>query len=131
MPDFEKLYHKMVHAAEDAISVLEQGNVWEARRILIDAEQYAEAQYIGESEPADGYNCLDSFSPQELRQLLLSELDTEEPNVEWIRRATAVLAKKDKSIAKGIDVNASYRDFIKSNGRDVLLYDEVLSDMGL
>ena len=70
MPDFEKLYHKMVHAAEVAISVLEQGNVWEARRILIDAEQYAEAQYIGESEPADGYNCLDSFILARLLHLM-------------------------------------------------------------
>lgn len=50
MPNFEKLYHKMIHAAEDAISVLEQGNVWDARRILIEAEQSVEAQYINESE---------------------------------------------------------------------------------
>lgn len=46
MPDFEHLYHLMVNAAEDAIAALEGGNVWDAKRILIDAEQRAEGLYI-------------------------------------------------------------------------------------
>ena len=49
MPDFEYLYHTMVHAAEDAIDAMEGGNVWDAKRILIDAERRAEARYIDES----------------------------------------------------------------------------------
>lgn len=49
MPDFEYLYHTMVHAAEDAIDAMEYGNVWDAKRILIDAERRAEARYIDES----------------------------------------------------------------------------------
>lgn len=49
MPDYEKLYHLMVGAAEDALAALETGNIWDARRILIAAEQEAEERYI-ESE---------------------------------------------------------------------------------
>lgn len=50
MPDYEKLYHLMVNASEDALSALESGNVWDAKRILTDAERAAEEQYIHESE---------------------------------------------------------------------------------
>ena len=42
MPNYEYLYHLMVLASEDAIAALEGGNVWDAKRILIDAEQRAE-----------------------------------------------------------------------------------------
>ena len=55
MPDFEYLYHIMVHAAEDAIDAMEIGNVWDAKRILIDAERRAEARYIDESAPEGEY----------------------------------------------------------------------------
>ena len=46
MPDYAYLYHLMVAASEDAIAALEGGNVWDAKRILIDAEQKAENEYI-------------------------------------------------------------------------------------
>ena len=46
MPDYEKLYHLMVNAAEDALAALEDANIWDARRILIDAEQRAEENYV-------------------------------------------------------------------------------------
>ncbi len=46
MPDYEHLYHLLVNAAEDAIATLEGGNVWAAKRILIDAEQQAEEAYL-------------------------------------------------------------------------------------
>lgn len=49
MTDFESLYHIMVHASEAAIAALEAGNVWDAKRILIEAERAAEERYI-ESE---------------------------------------------------------------------------------
>lgn len=49
MPDYEQLYHMMVHASEDAIAALETGNVWDAKRILIEAERKAEEQYIESS----------------------------------------------------------------------------------
>ena len=50
MPDYEKLYHLMLNASEDALSALESGNVWDARQILIDAEHRAEEQYVKQSE---------------------------------------------------------------------------------
>ena len=46
MVNFEELYHLMVHASEAALTALETGNIWDARRILIEAEQTAEARYI-------------------------------------------------------------------------------------
>jgi hypothetical protein len=46
MPDYEKLYHLMVNAAEDALTALEDANIWDAKRILIDAEQRAEENYV-------------------------------------------------------------------------------------
>ena len=50
MPDYEKLYHLMVNAAEDALAALETGNIWDAKRILIEAEQRAEELYIQSAE---------------------------------------------------------------------------------
>ena len=49
MPDYETLYHLMVNASEDALAALATGNVWDARRILIDAERRAEELYIAQS----------------------------------------------------------------------------------
>ena len=46
MPDYEQLYHMMVAASEDAIAALQTGNVWDAQRILIEAERAAEDRYI-------------------------------------------------------------------------------------
>ena len=50
MPDYEKLYHLMVNAAEDALAALEDANIWDARRILIDAERNAEEAYLQSAE---------------------------------------------------------------------------------
>jgi len=46
MPDFELLYHIMLNASEDALAALKTGNVWDAKRTLIDAEQKAEEIYV-------------------------------------------------------------------------------------
>ena len=46
MPDYEKLYHIMVNASEEALRALEAGNVTWARVALIAAEQKAEELYI-------------------------------------------------------------------------------------
>ena len=46
MPDFEKLYHWMVNASEDALAAIEAGDPARAREILIAAERKAEAEYI-------------------------------------------------------------------------------------
>ena len=54
MPDSEKLYqalyHMMVNAVEEALAALENGNVWDARRILIEVEQRAEELYLSATE---------------------------------------------------------------------------------
>ena len=50
MADYAKLYHLMVNAAEDALAALENANVWDAKNILIEAEQRAEELYIQSAE---------------------------------------------------------------------------------
>ena len=50
MPDYEMLYHLMVNASEKAIAALEAGNVWDAKRILILAEQQAEDFYVATAD---------------------------------------------------------------------------------
>ncbi len=50
MPDYELLYHIMVNAAEDALAALEGANVWDAKAILVSAEQRAEELYVGQGE---------------------------------------------------------------------------------
>ena len=46
MPNYEQLYHLMVNASEKALAALENGNVWDAKRILVEAEQQAEELYV-------------------------------------------------------------------------------------
>ena len=46
MPNYQELYCLMVNASEDALAALEAGNVWDAKRILIEAERKAEEMYI-------------------------------------------------------------------------------------
>lgn len=48
MPDYEKLYHWMLNASEDALAALEMGNVWDAKKILIDAELRAEEACVAD-----------------------------------------------------------------------------------
>ncbi|MBO4914642.1 MAG: hypothetical protein J5449_05485 [Oscillospiraceae bacterium] len=50
MPNYEKLYHLMVNAAEDAIKAMESGSFWEAKQILITAELRAEEACVGTEE---------------------------------------------------------------------------------
>ena len=54
MPDYEKLYHMMVNASEDALAALEAGDPGKARRILIDAELRAEERYLEETKTTVG-----------------------------------------------------------------------------
>ena len=46
MVDYEKLYHLMVNASEDAIEEIEKQNYGSAKEILIAAEQRCEDIYI-------------------------------------------------------------------------------------
>lgn len=46
MVDYEKLYHLMVNASEDAIAEIEKQNYGRARELLIAAEQRCEDIYL-------------------------------------------------------------------------------------
>ena len=44
--DWKKMYIKMVAASEDALELLEQGQPFLAKKVLIEAEQECEEMYI-------------------------------------------------------------------------------------
>ena len=46
MPDYEKMYHDLFNAITDALSVLEHGEVLQAKLTLILAQQKTEEAYI-------------------------------------------------------------------------------------
>jgi len=48
MPDYQRLYHLMVNAAEDALAALAAQNYGTAADILTAAEQKAEELYLAE-----------------------------------------------------------------------------------
>ena len=50
MVDFRKQYFYLFGVMADAVEALEQGNVWDAKKILIAAMQQAEEEYIEEDE---------------------------------------------------------------------------------
>lgn len=65
---------------------------------------------------------LSTLSTQQLRQILLAEVESDETNVELIRNITAVLEARDYS-GTDIDVEASYKDFLSDHAMDKPLYD--------
>ena len=68
---------------------------------------------------------LKSLSAQEIRQLLIIELYSEEPHVEFIKIATAALAEKDARFAQNIDAEKAYQEFIKTCNTYKSLFDEI------
>jgi len=48
MPDYEKLYHRLFAAMDDAVELMDSGNLSSARQTLIDAMLAAEEEYINE-----------------------------------------------------------------------------------
>lgn len=65
---------------------------------------------------------LSTLSTQQLRQILLAEVESDETNVELIRNITAVLEARDYS-GTDIDVEASYKDFLSDHAMEQPLYD--------
>ena len=47
MPDYQKLYTLLFNAITDAVELLDEENLQEAKSLLIDAQQKAEDMYIG------------------------------------------------------------------------------------
>ena len=47
---YRTLYFKLFGVLADAVELLEAGNVWDAKRLLIEAQQSAEAFFIEHDE---------------------------------------------------------------------------------
>lgn len=54
MPDYERLYHMLFAAADDAASALEAQDYGEARRILVGVLQDCEEQVVSGEEDTAG-----------------------------------------------------------------------------
>lgn len=65
---------------------------------------------------------LSTLSTQQLRQILLAEVESDETNVELIRNITAVLEARDYS-GTDIDVKAAYNAFHSDHAMEQPLYD--------
>ena len=65
---------------------------------------------------------LSTLSTQQLRQILLAEVESDETNVELIRNITAVLEARDYS-GTDIDVEAAYNAFHSDHAMEQPLYD--------
>ena len=52
MVDYEKLYHLMVNASEDAIEEIEKQNYGSAKEVLVAAEQRCEDIYLDAPQDA-------------------------------------------------------------------------------
>ena len=50
---YQKMYHLMFNAATDALRLLEAGNIWDAKKTLMDAQCAAEEIYISAEEDAE------------------------------------------------------------------------------
>ena len=51
---YKKLYFKLFGILSDVIELLENGNVWEAKQLLIKTQQEAEEFYIDNADDAEG-----------------------------------------------------------------------------
>lgn len=50
---YQKMYHILFNAITDVLELLEKGNVWEAKKCLMKAQQDAEEVYISWEEHED------------------------------------------------------------------------------
>ena len=46
MPDYERMYFRLMGAVADAVEALEQWNIGQAKEMLITAQQEAEESYL-------------------------------------------------------------------------------------
>lgn len=51
---YKKMYYHLFNACTDALQALEDRNIWDARRILIEAQQATEEMYISAENFEDG-----------------------------------------------------------------------------
>lgn len=68
---------------------------------------------------------LSKLDDQQLRQILLAEVESDDTDVDLIRNITAVLESRDYA-GMGIDVRESYQSFVENHSEDMPLYDELL-----
>lgn len=73
---------------------------------------------------------LSTLDTQQLRQILLAEVESDETNVELIRNITAVLEARENS-GTDIDVESAYKTFLSDHALEQPLYDVDAADKEL
>lgn len=69
-------------------------------------------------------NQLEAWSDEQLRQLLLTQMEADEVNIELVRDITAVLASREEENGDEIDVHSAYETFRKEYADTPALFPE-------
>lgn len=51
---YKKMYFRLFNAITDVLALLEQGNIWDAKRLLMEAQCAAEELYISAETDEEG-----------------------------------------------------------------------------
>lgn len=78
-------------------------------------------------QPVGSFNYLNNLNIQQLKEILRSELDAEEVNVELIKKVNAVLALKTEK--REIDIDSAFEHLVTVSKNTELLYSEVLDEI--
>ena len=58
---YEEMYHRLFNAITDALRLLEEGNIWEAKKLLMDAQGETEEMYISYEDDKDSDEIVEIF----------------------------------------------------------------------
>ena len=58
---YEKMYHRLFNAITDALRLLEEGNIWEAKKLLMDVQGETEEMYMSYEDDKDSDKIVEIF----------------------------------------------------------------------
>ncbi|MBD5153632.1 MAG: hypothetical protein HDT15_00780 [Oscillibacter sp.] len=58
---YKKMYHRLFNAITDALRLLEEGNIWGAKKLLMDAQGETEEMYISYEDNKDSDKIVEIF----------------------------------------------------------------------
>ncbi len=58
---YKKMYHRLFNVITDALRLLEAGNIWDAKKLLMDAQCETEEMYISYEDDKESDNIVEIF----------------------------------------------------------------------
>ena len=58
---YKKMYFRLFNAITDVLEALEQGNIWDAKRLLMEAQCAAEEMYISAEDDEESGQIVEIF----------------------------------------------------------------------